>query len=318
MPLELGAAFAPIRREEPEQPRQVDVESLRAEQLLSALAALHEALSNMPAPVVNVAEPDLSAIVQAVTQLNGPASPEDIAAAIKAELDPSPQPTVEPVLRDLTAALEKLDFRLKGLNTGGGGTVPSTYDIRDRAERVLGVVTGPMTAAQAISTPVRIREGLAYYASGDGGRVAFNASTNILSISGSGEQPLCAFQNPAGSGMDVLLWFGEFSSSIDTNFRRYRGATISATGTAQTAANMGGGTATSVAKLLVPGQYTATGGTVSKTAQIGAYDQYVADIHFSTRLRPGQGIRWTINGPGGNPSYTAAVYLEWAEIVAEA
>lgn len=170
----------------------------------------------------------------------------------------------------------------------------------------------------ARSQPVRIRDGMSFYASGDGGRLAFNASTDFISLTGTSEQSLAAFRNPAGSGKDVVLWFGEFASTQNTSFRRYRGATITPTGTKRDAANMGGGDAVAVAELYVGGTaatFTGTGGTVSKTALIQAYGQYVANINGSTRLRPGQGIRWTITG-GANQGHQAAIYLEWAEIPA--
>lgn len=108
-----------------EQVREVDIADLRAEQLLLALSSLQDALNSMPAPVVHVAEPDLSAIVQAVTQLNGPATAQEIAQAVREVIDPSPQPTIEPVLAQLTEALERLDFRMQGLSSGSGGGVGS-------------------------------------------------------------------------------------------------------------------------------------------------------------------------------------------------
>jgi hypothetical protein len=126
MPLQLGAALA-RRVVEAEPERKVTVESLQSEMLLSALNRLHDALALMPAPVVHVDQPDLSDIVTAVTQLNGPATPEEIARAIKAELAGGEQPAVEPVLAKLVEALDRLDFRLKGIGSmsGGGGGVGS-------------------------------------------------------------------------------------------------------------------------------------------------------------------------------------------------
>lgn len=122
MPLELGAAFRPRTIEVyPDEPVPPTIEDLRTEQLLVALANLQDALNHMPAPVVNVAEPDLTAIVNAVTALQGPATPEEIARAIREEIAPGPTPQIDETLEKLTETLERLDFRMKGLSSGGGG-----------------------------------------------------------------------------------------------------------------------------------------------------------------------------------------------------
>lgn len=123
MPLELGASWLGREPAIPrgDEPRAPSLDELRAEQLLLALASLQEALNSLPAPVVNVAEPDLSAIVQAVSSLNGPASPQEIAQAIRQEIAPAPTPEIEPVLSKLTETLDRLDFRMKGLSAGSGG-----------------------------------------------------------------------------------------------------------------------------------------------------------------------------------------------------
>ena len=122
MPVELGAAFRPrIIEVLPIEP-QYTVEDLRAEQLLTALRQLESALHHMPQPQIHVAEPDLSAIVTAVTSLKGPATADEIAAAVVSQIGGDTQRPIEPVLEELTAALKTLDFRLKGIgSTGGGG-----------------------------------------------------------------------------------------------------------------------------------------------------------------------------------------------------
>jgi len=134
MPLQLGAAFAPrVVVEHVEHP-QITIESLRAEQLLTAIGALREALATMPAPVVNVAEPDLTAIVQAVTQIKGPATADEIAAAVAQQITPGGEPEMEGVLTELVAALKTLDFRLKGIgssSTGGGGLATRIQNVAD-------------------------------------------------------------------------------------------------------------------------------------------------------------------------------------------
>jgi hypothetical protein len=128
----LGSGFRPPVRIEPPEPPVATVEDLRTEQLLLALQQLHEALSAMPAPVVQVAEPDLTAIVNAVTQLNGPATPDEIAQAVVSQIGGDTRSPIEPVLADLVEALKTLDFRLKGLgSSGGGGGGPSTVSLSE-------------------------------------------------------------------------------------------------------------------------------------------------------------------------------------------
>jgi len=106
---------------------------LTQEQYLQSIwAALRRIEDNMalpPAPLelppINVAPPDLAGIVTAVTGLKSGPTADEIAAAIAGVLTPSvPQPDGSAALREVAAALEKLDFRLKGLGTQayGGGT----------------------------------------------------------------------------------------------------------------------------------------------------------------------------------------------------
>lgn len=172
-------------------------------------------------------------------------------------------------------------------------------------------------SVQPRGAPVLMEEDLSYRASATGGRVAFQATTGLVPIVGTGQQELAVFLNPAASGMDYWLWFGEFQATMNTAFQRFRNSTITGLGTPRPTSNTGGGPQASSAGLYIAGQYTSTGGVVSKTALIGAYQQYAANIHNSVRLRPGNALHWTITGPGsGNPSYTASIYLEWSEVEA--
>lgn len=90
----------------------------------SAIAARLE----LPAPQVTVAAPDLTDIVNAVTNLNGTGpTAHDIAAAIRDVIAPPPPGAPEggEVLGRLAKSLENLDHRLKGMGTQayGGGSV---------------------------------------------------------------------------------------------------------------------------------------------------------------------------------------------------
>lgn len=112
------------------------MELLTAEQLLQSIwAALRRIEDNLalppaplelPAPMITVAPPDLADVVTAVTALKPGPTAEEIAAAIAGVLSPSdPQPNGSAALEAVAAALEKLDFRLKGMGTQayGGGAV---------------------------------------------------------------------------------------------------------------------------------------------------------------------------------------------------
>lgn len=181
-------------------------------------------------------------------------------------------------------------------------------------------VSGPLTDAQLRATPVVILDPIAYFASAAGGRVAFNIATAVIPLSGTGEQPLAALINPADSGKDMVLDLGEFGTSVNATFRRYRNATITPTGAPRTPTNTGGGAATSAALMYVGGTgatYTRTGGTIAKDAFIQAFTTYFTQLRGRSVLRPGQSLSWTIQPTTGG-AFTASVYLEYYERPAEA
>jgi len=162
------------------------------------------------------------------------------------------------------------------------------------------------------------KDPITHDASADGGRRAFNITTGIVSIgAGTGESLLAALVNPTGSGYDMHLDLGEFGSSTNTTFRRYRNSTLSSLTSPISANNMGGGSATSVAQMYIPPNFARSGGTVSKTAHIAAYQQYFAHIRGRSVLRPGQSLSWTIQQVSGG-AFTASVYFEFWEIPAAA
>lgn len=114
--------------------------------------ALPPAPLELPAPQINIAPPDLADVVTAVTSLKPGPTAEEIAAAIASTLSPAlPQQSGAASLDAVAAALEKLDFRLKGMGVQayGGGTV--TID-----PNVHLPVTGPLTDTQLRATPVPV------------------------------------------------------------------------------------------------------------------------------------------------------------------
>lgn len=190
-------------------------------------------------------------------------------------------------------------------------------------------VPAPLDANGLDVDVTRSRSHGAFYTAAQGGRMAFNSVTGFLTIpSGSVENNLAAFQNPSGSGVDVVMSHVEFAASVNTRFRRYRGAsTISVTGAARASGNQGGGSAVAAAKLYAAGTYTATGANetatpanaanLRKAAYITAFTQYVVEIDGRSILRPGQQHIWTMDNDG-NASFTALVYVEWHEVAAAA
>lgn len=98
--------------------------------MLDAIGELASAVLEKPAPTVEAPQVDLSALIQAVQGLNGPATADEIAAAIARQLRPA-----EPVedgtaatLGEVAEALKALEFRMRGVGTQayGGGSVSFT------------------------------------------------------------------------------------------------------------------------------------------------------------------------------------------------
>lgn len=115
----------------PNVPRPVVVvppEQAQTAAILAALDQLGAAIAErtMPAPIVEVAAPDLFPIIQAVQALKGPATADEIAEAMVRAMGVAPtQESSSAALAEVAAALKKLDFRLQGVGTQayGGGSV---------------------------------------------------------------------------------------------------------------------------------------------------------------------------------------------------
>lgn len=122
-------------------PPQPDPNDLRIELVLEALESLRSSLNMLPAPQVTIDAPDLSAIVNAVNGLRpGVVDPDEIGRAVANALIPMrPDAANVDWQERLVTALEKLDYRMKGI--GSGGTVaPANPDVADRPARLLGHV----------------------------------------------------------------------------------------------------------------------------------------------------------------------------------
>lgn len=118
------------------------------EELLAAIAELRLAMSmgltvdygqvataleglRLPAPVVHVEPADLSEVVEAIQNLKQPQADVDALVERLLEVLPKPDESIAKSLKEVSEALEKLDFRMKGIKGGGGGG-PSNQEIETR------------------------------------------------------------------------------------------------------------------------------------------------------------------------------------------
>ena len=156
------------------------------------------------------------------------------------------------------------------------------------------------------------RETLAWRAGTDGGQCAFISSSDYVTIpAGGSETAFFALVNPTGSGKKLCMWDGEFGSDTNTSFRRLAGTAVTLVGTptARPVRNYGGGALASVAKPYILGEFTYTGGTLTKGAYMTAYEMYWSDFYGVT-LAPGAAALWTVEGR----SSKVIINLRWWEI----
>jgi hypothetical protein len=122
---------------------------LERSQEVALLLEMRDTLQGIQAAILGVPQPqvqDLTELTQAVTALKPDLSAEQIGAAVAAAIRlPEPQTIDLSALGEVSQALSKLDFRMKG--TGGGGSL--SPDITDRGSRLLGQVTN--TYADSLS-----------------------------------------------------------------------------------------------------------------------------------------------------------------------
>lgn len=129
------------------------------------LEGLRADLLGIPQPAM--AQTDLSGIVEALSVLRPNLSSTEIGQAVAAAVGPmipAPEKVDLTVLGEVSKALEKLDFRMRG--TGGGGSL--SPDITNRADRQLGIVSVNMRSSS--------------YRAGVSGTLAVPASQNVTAI----------------------------------------------------------------------------------------------------------------------------------------
>lgn len=156
----------------------------------------------------------------------------------------------------------------------------------------------------------QVRPMAAWYASGDGGRILFSVSSDLVSTA-LGTTTVAAFTNPATSGKTAYLHRISIGATANGTMRSLRNATISG-GTAVIPFNRGGGPLASVTTF-VAGSSTITvgSGTISKARVVSAYAKDETEEHGALTLLPGQTIAWqytpTVAG-------SATVNLVWWEV----
>lgn len=154
-----------------------------------------------------------------------------------------------------------------------------------------------------------------YYATAEGGRVAFNVTSGLISLGVSGGIVLI-FENLSGSQIDCHLARFLLTGNTIGRFERYRNGTISGNRTALTPINRGGGTNTPKAKAYLSSGASAANGILSKIQFFTANTEDVAKIDGSIILRPGQNLYWNFNPTGMNSS-SNSIELVWWELAAQ-
>lgn len=170
----------------------------------------------------------------------------------------------------------------------------------------------PGTAAVFTNVFIEARTLSQYYTSAAGGRVTFNATTDLVAVSNSNEALVGALVNPTGSGVDIALDVIEIGASAATVQRRYRGRTVTVTGAARPAVNRGGGSNTPVGRLYAAGAFTATGGTVGKVNFLDANSPFHNHVDGTLILRPGESLVWSVDGLA-NGGFNASLFVDWWE-----
>lgn len=156
-----------------------------------------------------------------------------------------------------------------------------------------------------------------YYAGVDGGNVSFNTTAGVQSVNTSGGV-ISSFLNPAGSGVDCYIQRLVLSSDQPGRYERYRGGTITVTGTAATPNNRGGNTSkVAQARLYGRAAATAAGGNIGMVTYVGASNTTSDPVDGSIILRPGEELHWMYYpnaGVSGNSN--CAVEVVWWELAA--
>lgn len=155
-----------------------------------------------------------------------------------------------------------------------------------------------------------------YYAGVDGSNVSYNATPGVISGINTGGGTVAIFQNPSASGVDLYIQRLVLSSDIAGRYERYRGATITVTGSAVTNNNRGGNAAnTGAGRVYAPTQATAGNqGNLGMITYVPASATSSDAVDGTLILRPGQAFHWRYV-PSSNGA-NCAVEVVWWELPA--
>lgn len=156
-----------------------------------------------------------------------------------------------------------------------------------------------------------------YYAGVDGGNVSFNTTAGVQSVNTSGGV-ISSFLNPSNSTVDCYIQRLVLSSDQPGRYERYRGGSITVTGSATTPNNRGGNTSkVAMARLYGRSAATATGGNLGMITYVGASNTTSDPVDGSIIIRPGDELHWSYfpnAGVSGNSN--CAVEVVWWELPA--
>lgn len=174
----------------------------------------------------------------------------------------------------------------------------------------------PKVPANAPATPILNCATLQWAVSTNGGRSGYNASIGTLALGNGHEpQPVAAFTNPAGSGIDVHLDRLAACSTTAGTWQRYRGATITPTGAPAPNINRGGGDTEAKAQLYPASAITIDGGVPSKVMFTQPRLNIDGNFAGNLILRPGQTLHWRFQPEpaGHNPGPRVTIEIVWWE-----
>lgn len=148
----------------------------------------------------------------------------------------------------------------------------------------------------------------------------FNATTGVVSVPAAGG-PICMFQNPATSGVDLYFYRLMCTSRYAGRFERLRGAVpVLASGAVpKPALNRSGASLAAKARLYAGDQFTHAQGTLGKTIFVPDNATYHSDEEGSIILPPGSTLVWNFIPDvyaGASKVTPAAFEIVWWEVPA--
>lgn len=157
-----------------------------------------------------------------------------------------------------------------------------------------------------------------YYSSASGGHRLFNSTSGVIPLGSAGGVAFL-FSNPAGSGVDAVIYKIVLGSSLIGNFRRFRKGsfTINSGATSQPAVNRSGGTTIAQAKPYLPSSVTvvADSGTLGKISMNAANGSDPDIVGGTITVPPNDNIYWSF-ASATNSAANTSIEVVWWEVPA--